>query len=377
MAFLTSIKLTQFRNYKTAELQNLSKGFVVLYGENGAGKTNILEAVSALAPGRSLRGAKWPELRNNHSNDPWAVSAKIETAETEARIGTGQDQQGDKRLIRINGAPAKSQAALAEYIRCLWLTPQMDGLFSGGASERRRFFDRLVTSFDPAHNGRLQRYENAVRQRVKLLIDEENRPDPNWLSALENDIAETGVALSAARVDFIQRLNDTTHNLHTDKTTGAFPQGVFKLTGDIEKTLTGKPALEVEDMMRTQLAQRRQADSVLKGASYGPHKCDIETTHIGKNMPASQCSTGEQKALLTGIILGHRHMIAQSKKELPILLLDEVAAHFDLKRRASLFGFLHDLGGQIWMTGTDSNLFDTVPSESLKYRVNKGVLDSG
>lgn len=372
MPYISDIQLTNFRNYAQSGFNGLSDGFVVLYGENGAGKTNILEAVSLLCPGRGLRGAKITEIQNNQLPQPWAVSAKAVTDYGDVRLGTGRDGASDKRLIRINGETAKSQNHLGEYISCLWLTPQMDGLFTGGASDRRRFFDRLIAAYDASHNGRLGRYENALRQRTKVLIDDKNTPDPDWLSALEKTIAETGVALAAARLDFIERLNKVTANLHQTHATGDFPQASFVLVGEVEAWLESMSALETEDKFTQKLEAMRIADTQTKTANFGVHKCDIQTTHLDKNSDAGQCSTGEQKALLTGIILAHRHMLAKAKTQMPLLLLDEVAAHFDLKRRSSLFEFLQELGGQIWMTGTDKNLFDPILNDDLKYQVKMG-----
>lgn len=376
MAFITSLLLQNFRNYEDACVSGMGDHFVVLYGDNGAGKTNILEAVSLLTPGRGLRGAKAPDLQNQSQKAPWVLSGKMTTRFGDIQIGTGMQVQRGKRVMRIDGDTVKSQADLAQYVTSIWLTPQMDGLFMAGASERRRFFDRLVTAFDPAHQGRLHRYENALRQRTKILSDEKTEPDPLWLDGLEKTISETGVAVSAARVDFIIRLNDVTKDLHDRHETGEFPQGHFYLKGDIENALEDKAALEVEDMFANTLRNRRLGDTALKSASFGSHKCDIEVIHLDKNMPASQCSTGEQKALLMGIILAHRHMLHRAKAQLPILLLDEVAAHFDVKRRASLFTFLDALGGQVWMTGTDQNLFDGVPETGSKFQISTGRIIS-
>lgn len=374
MAYISALTVLNFRNYDKTQITDLNDRFIVLHGENGAGKTNILEAVSLLCPGRGLRGAKINEIQNQNVINPWVVSGKLETDYGQVQIGTGRDGVSDKRITRIDGETVKSQNHLSEYTSCLWLTPQMDGLFTGGASERRRFFDRLITSFDPSHNGRLQRYENAQRQRMKILSDETRSPDTLWLQGLEKTIAETGVALSAARMEFIEKLNLVTLSLHEAHATGDFPQASFFLKGEVEEMLENQPAVAVEDAYQAKLEDLRLVDAKTKAVTFGAHKSDIETTHLDKGAIASQCSTGEQKGLLTGIILAHRHMLANAKRQMPILLLDEVAAHFDKKRRSGLFHFLDEIGGQVWMTGTDIQLFDAVPAYANRFIVKEGKI---
>ncbi|MEM6780663.1 MAG: DNA replication/repair protein RecF [Pseudomonadota bacterium] len=369
MSYLSALKLSQFRCYDAAHLNALSSGLVVLYGANGAGKTNVLEAISMLSPGRGLRGAKIQDMQKNDALNAWAVAADVQTDIGIIKIGTGLDPVKDKRVVRINGETAKAQTALSDYLSCIWLTPQMDRLFIDGASERRRFLDRLIFAFDPGHSGRVTRYENAMRQRSKLLQGDE-QPDPSWLDGLEAQMAETGIALAAARLDFIGRLQtacDQADDTH-------FPRAQLKSGGTVEELLGKAPALEVEDMLRYQFKESRTQDACTGGAASGPHKSDLIVHYAAKNMPAAQCSTGEQKALLIGLILAHAQLIAAERGAPPILLLDEVAAHLDEGRRAALYDLLISLGGQVWMTGTDSSLFDAIQNTAQFFQVDSAQI---
>lgn len=357
MSYLSQLKLQNFRCYEKAVLDGLSSGLIVLHGQNGAGKTNVLEAVSLLSPGRGLRSAKALEFQKRDSDQPWGIAGICETRGGGVKLGTGLDPLKDKRVVRINGVNAKSQNALSDYVSCIWLTPQMDRLFIEGAGTRRRFFDRLVFAFDPGHSGRVTRYENAMRQRSKLL--QEGNADPVWLKSLESQMAETGVAISAARLDFVQKLQAACDHIDA-KEEAYFPRAIIELRGTIEELLSKSPAVEVEEMFAYQLEQSRERDAIVGGAASGPHKSDMVVTYASKKMPAAQCSTGEQKALLITIVIAHGRMMAAEKGAPPILLLDEVAAHLDEGRRAALFDILISLGGQVWMTGTDISLFDSV-----------------
>ena len=374
MAFIRSLQLTHFRCYETARLDGLTSGPVVLTGPNGAGKTNVLEAVSLLSPGRGLRGAKVSEMQRRDAPLAWALSAEAETRYGEVRIGTGLDvnSTAEKRIVRINGETAKAQTVLAEYLACVWLTPQMDRLFLEGSSARRKFLDRLIFAFDPGHAGRVTRYENAMSQRSKILR-ENDRPDPVWLDALEAQMAETGIAIAAARLEFIgilQRACD--QGVPAQET--LFPRALMALRGTIEELLARVPALEVEDMFRYQLRDTRSADARTGGAATGPHKADLVVAYAAKNMPADQCSTGEQKALLIGITLAHSRLMAAERGAPPILLLDEVAAHLDENRRAALYEILLELGGQVWMTGTDAILFAGLGGRAHHFHVENSAL---
>ncbi len=377
MSYVTDLQLINFRCYERARLSGLSAGPVVLFGANGAGKTNMLEAVSYLVPGRGMRGVKISEVQRcgapSSGGDaaPWSVSAKVETPYGETRIGTGRDPVKDlKRIVRINGETAKGQNALAEYLSCVWLTPQMDGLFIEGASARRRFLDRLVFAFDASHSGRVTRYENALRQRSKLLQD--GHADPAWLSGLEQTMAEAGVAIAAARLDFTMRLQQACDKFGGEDQT--FPRARLRASGAIEELLQNSPALEVEDMFRYQLEQSRGQDSVSGGAASGPHKGDLAVVYADKDMPAGQCSTGEQKALLIGIILAHARLINAERGAPPLLLLDEVAAHLDDHRRGVLHESLLSLGGQVWLTGTDEKLFADLRGKASFFAVEDSTV---
>ncbi len=376
MSALKTIKLNHFRCYEQASLQDLSSGMLVLCGANGAGKTNILEAVSLLTPGRGLRGARVLEIQKNDSDKPWAVAGIFDSRyEQEVRLGTGLDPNSkdgaEKRTVRINGNVKKSQAALGEYLSCVWLTPQMDRLFMDSSRERRKFLDRLVFAFDPGHSGRVTRYENALSQRSKLL--REGTRDDSWLSGLEQQMAETGIAISAARLDFAQRLQAACevaeHELY-------FPRARFRVKGTVEELLSNAPAVEVEEAFKYQLTESRDRDGMTGGAATGPHKSDLTVFYDVKNMPADQCSTGEQKALLIGLVLAHARLIKAERGAPPILLLDEVAAHLDEKRRNALYEILQDLGAQCWLTGTESTLFDAVKGKAQFFEVKDFVVNT-
>ncbi len=373
MAFIRSLQLHAFRCYDSVRLDGLPSGPVVLTGPNGAGKTNVLEAVSLLSPGRGIRGAKISEMQQRDANAAWAVSAEAETPFGATRIGTGLDANSmtEKRIVRINGDTVKAQTALAEYLACVWLTPQMDRLFIDGSSSRRKFMDRLIFAFDPGHAGRVTRYENAMSQRSKILRENE-RPDPVWLDGLEAQMAETGVAIAAARSEFLVILQRACDQQDVAET--LFPRALMSLRGTIEELLSRAPALEVEDMFRYQLRESRSVDARTGGAATGPHKADLAVTYAAKDMPADQCSTGEQKALLIGMTLAHSRLMAAERGAPPILLLDEVAAHLDESRRAALYEILLELGGQVWMTGTDAHLFAALGSRMNAFHVENSTI---
>lgn len=373
MTHIRAIQLHQFRNYERAALEGLGAGAVVLYGANGAGKTNILEALSLLSPGRGLRGVKIAEMqRAGAQDDGWAVSAQADTQYGLVQIGTGRDPASDKRTVRINGAPAKGQSALAEYLSCIWLTPQMDRIFIDGASARRRFLDRLVFAFDPGHSGRTTRFENALAQRSKILR-EMMTPDPAWLDALEATIAETGVAIAAARLECVAQLQNMCDRAGVAEDR-LFPRAHLSMRGTIEELLGQAPALEVEDLYKYQLRRSRGQDAQTGGAATGPHKSDLRVSYAAKGMAAEHCSTGEQKALLIGIVLAHGRLVAGMRGAPPLLLLDEIAAHLDDARRAGLYDLLAQMGGQVWMTGTDVDLFRHIDGTGQFFHVENGLI---
>jgi DNA replication and repair protein RecF len=355
MTSLSKLNLTNFRSYPDYVLTGLSSDFVVLTGANGAGKTNILEAVSLLSPGKGMRNADFGDFQNkNQSNPPWAISAYLKTQFGDIRVGTGRDPQKEKRIVHIQGEIAKSQTQLADYFSCLWLTPQMDRVFIDAASGRRKFLDRMVFNFDSGHAGRMTRYENAMAQRSRLL--KEGKTNPAWLDALEIQMAESGVAVAAGRAEFVQRLQSVCLTRQNTE----FPVATLGLAGLLETEIQHKSALLIEDEFRARLRKSREEDAVYGGAAQGIHKTDFLVTYTAKNMPASQCSTGEQKALLIGIVLAHADLIRMERGAPPILLLDEVAAHLDPHRRAVLYELLSHIGGQVWMTGTDKILFEAL-----------------
>ncbi len=367
MSHITQITLQNFRCYDHVRLEQVENGLVVLCGHNGAGKTNILEAISLLVPGRGIRGVKASDMQKNDVSVAWGISSKIDTDATEVTLGTGLNVETGRRMVRINGADAKSQNALSDYISCLWLTPQMDRLFIEGAATRRRFLDRLIFSYDAGHSGRVTRYENAMRQRSKLL-QEPNAADPVWLTSLEAQMAETAIAIAAARIDMIERLQHSCDNADEGEEK-YFPKARLHALGTIEELLGNAPAVEVEKMYAYQLSEARKRDAIVGGASTGPHKSDLAVFYKAKDIEAAQCSTGEQKALLIGIILAHGRLMQAERGAPPVFLLDEVAAHLDEGRREALFERLMHLGGQVWMTGTDPILFDSIQNKAQFFTV--------
>ncbi|WP_051340728.1 DNA replication/repair protein RecF [Azospirillum halopraeferens] len=373
---VTRLTLTRFRSYAHARLEP-DRRPVVLTGPNGAGKTNLLEAVSFLAPGRGLRGATIaeverigpvPEAPDESPGGGWAVAAVVETPNGPVEIGTGRDARagdGNRRVVRIDGHPARGQTVLADHVAVVWLTPPMDRLFLEGASGRRRFLDRLVFGFDPAHAGRLSRFEHALRERARLLRD--GRFDDGWLSGLEDAMATAGVAVAAARRDVVGRLRAA-----CGRAVGPFPGAVLAVEGTVEGWLDEGPALAAEDTLRDALRARRRDDAASGGAAVGPHRSDLVVRHRAKDMPAALCSTGEQKALLIAIVLANARLLAAERGAAPLLLLDEVAAHLDAERRAALFGEILALGAQAWMTGTDAAVFAPLGADACRFRIEEG-----
>ena len=343
------LKLSDFRGYADTRIE-VDRRSVVLTGSNGAGKTNVLEALSMLAPGRGLRRARLSDL-DRQGGRAWAIAARLQRGSEEAvEVGTGRDPEGgDKRVVRIDAKPARGQAQLAEIGAIQWLTPQMDGLFLDGAGNRRRFLDRLVTGADPDHAGRLAAYDHAQRERLRLL--REGRADPTWLDALEDTMARHGVAVAAARRERVHALDGATVG------SGVFPQAALRLAGSVETWLDEIPALEAEDRLKARLAQNRRLDGESGMTAEGPHRSDLEVTHVGRAQAARLCSTGEQKALLLSIQLANARLVKGHSGAAPLLLLDEVAAHLDETRRTALFEEIQVLGTQAWLTGTDAQLF--------------------
>ena len=370
---LTRLALTEFRNYRDARLA-IGTEPVVLTGPNGAGKTNLLEAVSFLSPGRGLRGAALTEIDCRTTpgrvgpTTGWAVAAVVATCRGALRIGTGRGAAaGERRVVRIDGESARGPAALAERLGVLWLTPSMDRLFVEGPSARRRFLDRLVLGVDPAHGSRVAAYEQAFRERSRLLRD--GPSDPAWLTALEEVMAEKGVAVAACRRDAVQQLDQTCAEAE-----GPFPRARLALAGTIEAWLEEMPALAAEGRFASALAANRACDAQTGGALVGPHRSDLQVSLAEKGIPAGLASTGEQKALLISILLAQAKLQRAVRGEPPLLLLDEISAHLDANRRAALFDALIGLDSQTWLTGTDAALFAPLRRTARFLSVRDGQL---
>jgi DNA replication and repair protein RecF len=353
--WLARVSLSDFRSYDRVVVESDARP-LVLTGPNGAGKTNLLEAVSLLTPGRGLRRARLEELGRRGAAAPaWAVAAEVMTPDGPRSLGTGRDgarpeAAGERRVVKVDGDFARSQQVLSEILHMVWLTPQMDGLFRDGASARRRFLDRLVYGFDPAHAGRIAAYEQSLRQRARLLKSRQG--DGTWLDGLEQGLAERGVAIAAARRELVSRLNQA-----CAAGVGPFPRAAVAVAGEVEDWLAAMPALSAEETLRDRLAETRARDTEGGGAAVGPHRSDLAVSYLESGLSAAQCSTGEQKALLLSIVLAHGRLLTLERGAAPILLLDEVAAHLDAARRAALFDELLALGAQAWLTGTDAEFF--------------------
>ena len=361
-SWLSRLKLDHFRNYQQADLA-IHSGQLVILGDNGAGKTNLLEAVSLLAPGRGMRRAKTEHLAYRASgfdtscdiadNDDadrldWAVAATLENEDGNVQIGTGvppSAKQGN-RIMRLEGMTV-SQADLGGHLTVSWLTPQMDGIFLDSPAARRRFLDRLAIAFDPAHIGRMSRYEKALRQRAHLLT--EQRGDDSWFGALESVLAETAVAVTAARQSLIKALNQ-----EASRGWFGFPGAELLLGGDTENWLSDMPALAVEDqLMLAARTARLNGDLAMPG----PHASEFQALHLASQVPANRASTGQQKAMLIAVILAHARLQDRRLGRVPVMLFDDVAAHLDAKRRGALFDAVQSLGGQCWYSGTDEGQF--------------------
>jgi DNA replication and repair protein RecF len=370
---LRQLDLTDFRNYVALRLE-LAPRPVVLTGPNGAGKTNLLEAVSYLGPGRGLRRAALPAVaRHGSAGGRWAVAARLVTPAGPVRLGTGiSEAPGRRRAIHVDGEAARGQMALAEHVNVIWLTPEMDRLFQDGAAGRRRFLDRMVYGFDPEHASRVAAYEQAVRGRARLLRD--GVADAAWLAAQEDVIADKGVAIAAARRDAVARLAAAIAEDAEAASALPFPRAGLALDGEVEGWLGDGPALAAEDRLRAALAASRRDDAASGTTAHGPHRSDLRVRHLGKDRPADQCSTGEQKALLIGIVLAHARLQALARGAPPVLLLDEVAAHLDADRRAALYDRLVQLGAQAWLTGTDAALFEAIAPNAQFFAVDNATV---
>jgi DNA replication and repair protein RecF len=371
-AAITRLSLTNFRSYHGAAIKLDGTGAVVLTGPNGAGKTNLLEAISFLAPGRGLRRATLEEAAFNEGDGSWAVAAEIEGMLGLATLGTGVEPPAGEdasltRACRIDRERVGSAVAFADHLRLIWLIPAMDQLFNGPASERRRFFDRLVLAVDGQHSTRVNALERSLRSRNRLL--EENSGDTHWLDAIERETAELAVAVAAGRVETAARLTT-----ELDGVDGAspFPIATLALDGILEHMLADHSAAQVEDRYRALLAENRPRDAAAGRTLEGAHLTDLAVRFAAKDTPAADASTGEQKALLIRLILAHGALIKGMTGTAPILLLDEVVAHLDPSRRAALYDELTALGAQVWMTGADPALFDELTGRAQVFEVRPG-----
>ncbi len=376
---VTRLVLTDFRNYREARLA-LGTEPVVLTGPNGAGKTNLLEAVSFLSPGRGLRSARLTDIDRRRgaahadtdrvSPGGWAVAATMTTHRGALRVGTGRNAaDGDRRLVRIDGEPARSQAVLGERLGVVWLTPPMDRMFADGPGGRRRFLDRLVLGLDPAHAARVGAYEQALRERARLLRD--GPADPAWLGALEGVMSAQGVAVAAARRDTVERLDRACAEAEDP-----FPRASLRLVGAVEDWLDQMPALAVEAKFAATLASARRSDAAAGGAAVGPHRSDWMVSLAQSGIAAEFGSTGEQKALLISILLAHAELRRALRGEPPLLLFDEIAAHLDAGRRGALFEILAQFGGQVWLSGTDEALFVPLRGRAQFLAVRDGTVSA-
>lgn len=372
MTAVARLILQNFRSYPALDLA-IGGRLVALCGENGAGKTNLLEALSLFAPGRGLRRADLAEMARMPGDGSFAVSLTL--ADDGPRLGMGlasPDMDGRRaRLARIDGAPAGSAQAFSDHLRLVWLTPDLDGLFRGAAGDRRRFLDRLVLAVDPGHGTRSNALEKALRSRNRLL--EESPYEKSWLDAIEREIAELGVAVAAARAETVARLSAII--AQTRDETSPFPSADIALTGEIDAMVAQLPALDAEDGYRALLAQSRPRDRAAGRTLTGPQASDLVVRHAEKDIPAGLGSTGEQKALLIGLVLAHARLVTAMSDLPPLVLLDEVAAHLDPRRRAALYEGLAALGCQVWMTGADPALFGDLPDGAQRLMVRQGEVE--
>jgi DNA replication and repair protein RecF len=371
-ARICRLTLSNFRSYHAANVA-VGGDLVVLVGPNGAGKTNLLEAISLFSPGRGLRRADMTELAFNEGDGSWAISAEVDGALGLATLGTGIEPPANAdaaqvRKYRIDREPAGSAAAFADHVRVIWLVPAMDQLFAGPASERRRFLDRLVLAVDAGHAARVSALERALRSRNRLL--ESPRPDTHWLDAAEHETAEVAVAVAAARAETVRRLSAALAARRAAET--AFPSAEIGLDGWMEAAVLAAPAVEVEDRYRAVLRDNRARDAAAGRTLEGPHLSDLLVVYEPKGIAARDASTGEQKALLIGLVLAHAALVADMSGAAPVILLDEVIAHLDPSRRAALFAALGRLGAQVWMTGADPSAFAEIPAGAEIFDVTPG-----
>jgi DNA replication and repair protein RecF len=371
-ARIRRLTLNNFRSYHAAQIE-IAANLVVLVGPNGAGKTNLVEAISFLAPGRGLRRATLTEVAFMEGDGSWAMAADVEGALGLATLGTGIEAPTNEdmtvtRKCRIDREPVSSASAFADHLRVIWLVPAMDQLFSGPASERRRFLDRLALAVDAAHASRVSALERSLRSRNRLL--EEPRPDPHWLDAIEHETAELAVAVAALRAETVTRLSAAL----AVRRSSPFPSAEIALEGWMEKLLPQHSAREIEDRYRAVLHDNRARDAAAGRTLDGPHLTDLVVAYAPKDIPAAEASTGEQKALLIGLVLAHAGLITEMIGFAPVLLLDEVVAHLDPSRRSALYAELEMLGAQVLMTGADPAAFAEIGTRANTFDVSPGLV---
>ncbi len=361
---IRSLTVREFRSWERVGIETGPEP-VVLTGANGAGKTNLLEALSFLAPGRGLLGARLQDIPRRGGGGPWTVVADVATGGDRVRIGTGAaGEDGSRgRLVRIDGENRKSPAALAEIVPMVWLTPAMDSLFRDPPQARRRFLDRLVSVHDPLHARRIAAFERAMRERLRLL--REDCRDASWLAALEDTMAGTGVAVAAARCAFRDLLKPV-----LAAGLRPFPGAILEIAGAVEDWIAAMPAVDAETRFRDRLEAVRRRDAEHGTTGDGPHRTDLAVTHLETGMEASLCSTGQQKALVIAILLASAQLGAQRRP--PLLLLDDVVAHLDRPARESLLALVESLGLQAWMTGTDEGPFEALGGRARFLRIAGG-----
>jgi len=371
-ARIRRLTLNNFRSYHAAQI-DIAANLVVLVGPNGAGKTNLIEAISFLAPGRGLRRATLTEVAFMEGDGSWAMASDVEGALGLATLGTGIEPPANEdmtitRKCRIDREPVSSASAFADHVRVIWLVPAMDQLFTGPASERRRFLDRLALAVDAEHASRVSALERSLRSRNRLL--EEPRPDPHWLDAIEHETAELAVAVAALRAETVTRLSAAL----AARRSSPFPSAEIALEGWMEKLLPQHSAREIEDRYRAVLHDNRARDAAAGRTLDGPHLTDLVVAYAPKDIPAADASTGEQKALLIGLVLAHAGLIAEMIGFAPVLLLDEVVAHLDPGRRSALYAELETIGAQVFMTGADPAAFAEIGMRADIFDVSPGVV---
>ncbi|CCB63249.1 MULTISPECIES: DNA replication/repair protein RecF [unclassified Hyphomicrobium] len=374
------LQLTNFRSYTSASVTT-DAGPQVIVGANGSGKTNLLEALSLLSPGQGLRRVPFVDLARASGDGGFAVAARAHTLAGPADLGTGlvpgANSRGERtgRIVRIDGVAQSGSGILADYLEIVWVTPAMDGLFTGAASERRRFLDRLILCFDHGYRTIAGRFERAMTSRNRLLAD--GVRDNAQLSGFEQVMAETGIAVAAARLEAVAAMRTIVEKRRARDPNSAFPWSAFRLEGTIEDDLSGMSAVEAEDLYAKTLRDTRERDRGAGRTLDGPHRSDLIVEHGPKALEARHSSTGEQKALLLGLVLAHAELLTERQEgAAPILLLDEITAHLDVHRRAALFDEILRLGAQAWMTGTDADAFSALAEKARFWGVNEGKIEA-